>query len=375
MLGQAGYDALVIDTNAVYPSDFRCEKLDGSQVRVLRKTGLADAVLQAATSFDRLWIARFGRFLQKRGNDQFGIYYDALVNAIRGQIVPCTDFILGKVSSIQTGADKQTLKLSDGGEIQARLIVLATGPNNALRHSLGIERHDLSPCHSVSIGFDLKPVGRRQFEFPALTYYPERPADRIAYLTMFPIGALMRANLFVYQDARDPWLRKFREAPHATLYEAMPGLRKLMPDFELVGEVKVRPVDLYVTTGHRQAGVVLVGDAFATSCPAAGTGANKVFTDVERLCNVYIPQWLATPGMGVEKICAFYDDPIKTASDAESAEKAFRLKAVSIDSGVWWRLRRSAKFAVRLGLSVLRHQPMSAQAMSNPASQEQGRST
>jgi hypothetical protein len=56
-------------------------------------------------------------------------------------------------------------------------------------------------------------------------------------------------------------------------------------------------------------GSVLVGDAFASSCPAAGTGSNKVFTDVERLCNIYIPRWLATDSMGEEKISAFYDDP------------------------------------------------------------------
>ena len=51
-----------------------------------------------------------------------------------------------------------------------------------------------------------------------------------------------------------------------------------------------------ITEVCRKAGVVLIGDAFATSCPAAGTGARKVLTDVERLCNVYVPKWLATPG-------------------------------------------------------------------------------
>ncbi len=99
----------------------------------------------------------------------------------------------------------------------------------------------------------------------------------------------------------------------------MPGLRKLTGDFEVTDFVKIRPVDLYVTTGHRQAGIVLVGDAFATSCPAAGTGCNKVFTDVERLCNVHIPRWLATRGMGEDKIAAFYDDAVKTACDAAFA--------------------------------------------------------
>ena len=115
----------------------------------------------------------------------------------------------------------------------------------------------------------------------------------MAYLTLFPVspaGSALRANLFVYRDMHDPWLRELREAPEAALFALMPGLRKLTGNFEVTGQVKIRPVDLYVTQGHQQAGVVLVGDAFATSCPAAGTGCNKVFTDVERLCNVHIPR-------------------------------------------------------------------------------------
>ena len=43
-----------------------------------------------------------------------------------------------------------------------------------------------------------------------------------------------------------------------------------------------------------------------------------MFTDVERLCNVHIPNWLASDGMDSEKIAEFYDDPVKTACDAWS---------------------------------------------------------
>jgi len=52
MLGAAGVDAVLIDPHTAYPFDFRCEKLDGAQVRILQKTGLADAVLRA-TTFDQ----------------------------------------------------------------------------------------------------------------------------------------------------------------------------------------------------------------------------------------------------------------------------------------------------------------------------------
>ena len=46
MLGRAGIAAVLIDPHQVYPKDFRCEKLDASQIELLRKTGLADAVLR-----------------------------------------------------------------------------------------------------------------------------------------------------------------------------------------------------------------------------------------------------------------------------------------------------------------------------------------
>ena len=88
-----------------------------------------------------------------------------------------------------------------------------------------------------------------------------------------------------------------RRAPAETLNAALPRLRRITGEFEIEGDVKVRPADLYVSSGHRQAGVVLVGDAFETTCPVSGTGSDKVFTDVERLCNIHIPTWLATEGM------------------------------------------------------------------------------
>jgi 2-polyprenyl-6-methoxyphenol hydroxylase-like FAD-dependent oxidoreductase len=354
MLGRAGIATVLIDPHSVYPGDFRCEKLDASQVRLLRKTGLAEAVLAAATPDLEVSIARFGHLVEKRPNGQFDILYDDLVNTMRSQIPPAVERVQGKAASIATSPDRQRLALSSGAEISARLIVLANGLNFALRNSIGISREVRSPCHSVSIGFDLIPVGRAAFDFRALTYYPERASDRMAYLTLFPIGTAMRANLFVYRGLDDPWLKQMRQAGADALFALMPGLRKLTGEVE-VRDVKIRPVDLYVSTGHRQAGVVLVGDAFATSCPAAGTGCNKVFTDVERLCNVHIPNWLATPGMAAEKIGAFYDDPVKIACEVACADKAYYLRSLSTEIGFPWTARRWGRFVGQAGVGALRH--------------------
>jgi 2-polyprenyl-6-methoxyphenol hydroxylase-like FAD-dependent oxidoreductase len=360
MLGRAGFDVVLVDPHSVYPPDLRCEKIDGPQLRMLRRTGLADAVLRAATYDGEAWVARFGRLVEKRRGDQHGILYDTLVNTIRAEIPRGVEFIHAKVRSVSTSAERQTLMLSTGEEISARLVILANGLNMALRQSLGMAREDMSPCHSITIGFDLAAIGRERFEFGSLTYYPERTADRMAYLSLFPIGSVMRANFMVYRDLRDPWLGKFDERPEEALLSSMPRLPNLTGDFAVVGPLKIRPADLYVTRDYLQPGIVLVGDGFATSCPAAGTGAGKVFTDVERLCNIHIPRWFASDGIGAEKIASFYTDPVKRACDAHSIAKAYSLRSLSIDDG--WRLRmlRGSRFIARRTVGWLREIRVSA---------------
>jgi 2-polyprenyl-6-methoxyphenol hydroxylase-like FAD-dependent oxidoreductase len=355
MLGRAGVSVILIDPHPVYPPDFRVEKLSGDgQIERFRKTGLAESALRSATHDGENWIARAGYLLDKRPSQQYGILYDRLINAIRAEIPAAVESIWAKVTLISTSDDRQKLVLSNGEEISARLVVLANGLNVGVRRWLGIERRIVSACHSISLGFNIAPVGRPAFDFPALTYFSERTTERIPYLTLFPIGNTMRANLFVYRQLDDPWLQQIKRAPVATLNAAMPRLRRITGAFEVTGDIKVRPADLYVSSGHRQPGVVLVGDAFETTCPVTGTGTDKVFTDVERLCNVHIPAWLATPGMAETKIAAFYDDPIKTECDAWSIEKAYNFRSVSIEDGIYWRVQRWARFLAWFGEGRLR---------------------
>jgi 2-polyprenyl-6-methoxyphenol hydroxylase-like FAD-dependent oxidoreductase len=354
MLGRAGVATIMVDPHTVYPPELRCEKIGGTQLDRLRKTGLAEDTLRATTLDGTVWEARFGYVVAKKPSDQHGVMYDTLVNTVRAQIAPELEIVHAKATAISTSDERQRILLSNDEEISARLVVLANGLNVRLRRTLGIERRIVSECHSVTLGFDVVPVGRPSFEFPALTYWPKRPSARMAYLSMFPIDGRMRANLMVYRPIDDPWFGKLRRAPEATMLATMPGLRRMIGDFKVDGEIRIRPADLYVSEGHRQAGIVLIGDAFATSCPAAGTGTDKVFTDVERLCNAHIPGWLATEGMSRRKIEAFYDDPVKTACDGWSTAKAYHLRSLSIDGGLAWRAQRWARFLARLGQGTLR---------------------
>jgi 2-polyprenyl-6-methoxyphenol hydroxylase-like FAD-dependent oxidoreductase len=353
MLGRASISTVLIDPHPTYPPDFRVEKIAGhEQIERFRKTGLADAILAKATHDRTNWIARYGFLLDKSPSLQFGILYDALVNAIRCEIPGEVEQIFAKAVSASTSKDRQQIVLSNDAVISARLVVIANGLNVGLRQVLGIEREITSRCHSISIGFDIAPVGRRAFDFPAMTYFSERPGDLIPYVSIFPVGERMRANVFTYRDFNDPWLREFRLAPAKTLDASLPRFKALAGEFAVTSEVKIRPADLYVNSGYRRAGMVLVGDAFASTCPVTGTGTDKVFTDVAQLCNVHIPAWLSTDGMGEDKIASFYDDPVKTACDAWSLEKAYSFRSVSVEDGFRWRLKRGARF-LRWGASGL----------------------
>jgi 2-polyprenyl-6-methoxyphenol hydroxylase-like FAD-dependent oxidoreductase len=353
MLGKAGHSVALIDPHESYPAEFRCEKLDASQVALLRKTGLAEPVLRHATLDGAVTVARNGRFLETKVSARYGIIYDTLVNAVRAQVPASVSPVRAKVTGIANSADRQILMLSNGEELSARLVVMANGLHPGLAQSLGIERRVVSRCHTMAIGFDLRPLHRSNLAFKALTFFPEKASDGVAYMAIFPIGNTLRVNLFTYWQARDQRLTSLREQPERTLTGLWSGLESTTGPF-VAENLRIRPIDLYVTQGYEQPGLVLVGDAFATACPAVGVGANKVLTDVERLCNVYIPRWLATPGMGREKIAGFYADPIKRLCDENSAMRAFYLRSLSTDEGMAWRTRRWARFSVQMGASALR---------------------
>ncbi len=191
----------------------------------------------------------------------------------------------------------------------------------------------------------------QDFPFPSLVWSGERRSDLMSYFTLFPIGQRMRANLFTYHTQNDPWATAFRANPATSLRELMPDFERLFGPLGVSGEVITRPIDLLHVEGERQAGVVLVGDAFCTVCPATGTGAAKALNDVARLSQVYVPRWLATPGMDAGKIAAFYDDSQKQARDAASIRTSHSMRAIKLDGGLQWKLKRLRENVIRRGVS------------------------
>jgi hypothetical protein len=58
-----------------------------------------------------------------RAGDQRGIFYAPLVNTVRAQIPSAVAFIEAKATEMSTSASRQTVTLSNGDRISARLVV------------------------------------------------------------------------------------------------------------------------------------------------------------------------------------------------------------------------------------------------------------
>jgi 2-polyprenyl-6-methoxyphenol hydroxylase-like FAD-dependent oxidoreductase len=354
VLARAGYRVALIDRYRAYPPEFRVEKFAGDQVELLRRLGLLDCVAAASTRFDQVINARHGRVIDRTHTPHYGIFYQDFVNVVRAQLPGSATFAVGQAIDVRADAERPQVVLADDTVVEARLVVIATGMLGTLRRRLGIVRRDTFEKHSISFGFNIAPGPGAAFDFPALTYYGEQVSDCVDYLSLFPIGDVMRANLFTFRGHRDPWARDLRRQPAATLVETMPGLQRFLGGFEVVGKVQNWTMDLYELEDYLRDGVVLIGDAFQTSCPAAGTGVSRLLTDVHRLCGVHVPRWFASEGMGRGKIAQFYADPVKRAADGRSTRLAHYRRALTIDDSLRGRARRGQAYLRRRMLGWVR---------------------
>jgi 2-polyprenyl-6-methoxyphenol hydroxylase-like FAD-dependent oxidoreductase len=339
-LGRRGHRVAVVDLHETYPADFRCEKLNAEQVSLLAGLKVLDCYGDDAAS------------LHERG-----LRYADMVAAPRAAWPRSVRLITGRAVEIVNGDDVQTVVLADGRRIQGRLAVLATGPSDKLRASLGVARKMVRERHSVCIGFTLAPAEGSEFDFPAMIHHGEAAGDGMAFASFFPLDGAMRVNLFAHRGPREAWTLGFRDDPLARLFEAMPGLEPFLAGARVLDRAEIRATDLYETENHVLDGVVLVGDASRSCCPVTGMGVTRILVELKLLADVYLPSWLATPGMGADKTAGFYDDPAKRRIDAQAARRAETARAVSTRTSLPWRARRNLAQLKRAALALTQRAP------------------
>jgi 2-polyprenyl-6-methoxyphenol hydroxylase-like FAD-dependent oxidoreductase len=356
VLARAGLRVALLDPRDDCAPTFKAEKIEPDQAELLRRFGLLDGVTPATARIRAIEVVRGRTVLPTLHIEQYGVAYQDLVNAVRAQLPAQVAFQRGRVSAIELGPERQRVRTAQGACVEARLVVLACGTGARLHEGLGLRKRMIRAGHSICAGFTIAPLGRPAFSFESLTYHARLPRGGVDYVTLFLIRKSMRVNLFAYWAARDPWVRALSAAPAGTLERLFPQLSQVAGPFAVTSKVEIVPIDLYEVEDPVRAGLVCIGDAYQSVCPATGTGLSKVLNDVDVLRR-HAPAWLATPGMDAAKIAQFYADPQKRESDARSLSYALYRRRYATERS--WRMsvhrgrvaaqQRLASLRARLG--------------------------
>jgi 2-polyprenyl-6-methoxyphenol hydroxylase-like FAD-dependent oxidoreductase len=283
-----------------------------------------------------------------------GFSYDDMVNGLRALWPTAATHIAGKAISIAPSPHRTAVTLADGRTLAAKLVVLATGPGERLRAELGLTRRMLSPAHSVGLGLTLDiPAARRQ-DLIGRVQRGERLGDGVGYASFFALGSNVRLNLFLYDAPTSDRVARFRSDPVAELIRALPSLADKLDGARPIGPVQVRVTDLYAVERPARDGVVLVGDARRTSCPASGTGVTRILNDAQFLTAKYLPAGFAADRFDAAAIGAFYAEPTLAALDRRAHRRSMNGRRTATGRSLYWRLRRLAQAA--------RGRPMPAKA-------------
>jgi 2-polyprenyl-6-methoxyphenol hydroxylase-like FAD-dependent oxidoreductase len=343
VLGRKGLRVVLLDSQETYAPCFKAEKIEPDQVRLLRKLGLLDQIQPFASSVHEVITARGMQILRVRHLEQYGIFYHQIVEAVRSQIPSAVTWKTSRVRSISPNADVSRIALDNDEEVSSRLVILACGTGGRLHAELGISKRMIGENQSLAIGLNIVPADGRTFPFESLTYFPDDVRSQSAFLTLFPIREVMRANFFVYRQLSEEWVNDFRRDPKRQLLRTFAQLQRFTGPLRIASKIEMCPIHLYKAEGYLRPGLVLIGDAYQSACPTTGLGLSKVLTDVDVLC-MLVPEWLKTPGTSVKKISRYYRFPRKLLCDVVACRKASFIRHLSTESSLLWNAYRELRY-------------------------------
>jgi 2-polyprenyl-6-methoxyphenol hydroxylase-like FAD-dependent oxidoreductase len=347
LLARQGLQIAIIDLAAEHPEEFRAEQIVGEQVEILRALQLLDRIVgdRRCTGSARCYDSS-GRLMGRVRAPHYGLPYAQMVNGLT-PFPETVKQIIDRVIAIDHQDRGQCLSLQSGHHIKSRLTVLATGLHRSLHKGLGEVRETLSVHHSLTAGFNVQTD--QPVDEVLVMHGNER--NHIDYVTLFPYeGGTIRANLFVYGDTAQ-FVAPLQRADG--LHRLLPNLCSAMGEIRITSKVLTRSNHLWVSRIAKP-GIVAIGDAYQTPCPAAGTGIIRLLFDVQALA-YYVPRWLRAGDVSVGRIQEFYEDGARAAADAKALHDARYRRAVRTEASLRWQIHRWRVRQQVRALILLRH--------------------
>lgn len=309
-----GLRVKVLDTQETYPDYFRAEKLETDQYEALVALGLTDLVRpQESPWIDRVHTFTGGKEKVNPHSRHRGLHYADTINAFREALRDRDLLAIRKVTEVIDQPDSCEVSTDDGETLRARAIAIATGMNAGFRKSLGLQTIEPQKLVSLTFGFDVAPRSAEKLPFTAFNFRPRKFIYGLHYLSFFPVGERMRANLFTCWESRSEATREFKADPLGELARFFPDLDDRIGPIRLTSEVQAFMTRYYRIDSEHLHGMVLLGDAFQSVSPATGVGLSKCLVDVQVVVDM-LPQLLEDPAARLD-LSKYYRDEGKLQSD------------------------------------------------------------
>ncbi len=317
---EMGLRVRVFDTQDRYPDHFRAEKLETDQYDALTALGLVGLVRpKDSPQIDRVYSFRGNAESMNRHAKHRGIHYADTVNAFRDVLRERQLLAVRKIAAIRDGNVSSEVEFDDGSRIAASIVALTTGMGAGLRKSLRLEPGEQEKLVSTTFGFDIEPQSATGPAFTAFNIKPDRFSKGLQYVTFFPVGERMRANLFTCWDPHSDAAKQLKADPLGEIARLFPGHAGRIGSLEMSSDLQAYTTRYYRMNVQHLARTVLMGDAFQSVSPATGMGLSKCLVDVQVLAGL-LPR-LLEDSRALVPLDEYYRDERKTQTDDEALQR------------------------------------------------------
>ncbi len=336
---ELGLSFRIVDPTSRYPDAFRAEKLEVDQSEMLEALGVINHVHPKNTPpITQVHTFSGTRETVNVRSKHQGLAYADTVNSMRKSLLESDSIIKARVEDFEESAEECKVVVRDDKgprELRCRYLVVASGMDRNIRRRLRYEQTADSELISTTIGFVIESLQDSGFKYGAFNFRPPTFVHGLHYVTFFPIGARMRANLFTSWSPADTPVRNMKSETETELARWFPDMTNIIGPFRVSAEAESYSTKYYRHAPPAGTRIAVVGDAFQSVNPANGVGLSKCLTDVTVLTEL-----LSNAASSDVDLSNYYSDPRKLSVDAEGLKRWRWAMESATSTSISTRLRR-----------------------------------
>lgn len=305
LFARAGVETLVIEKHGDFLRDFRGDTVHPSTIALFDELGLGDALLEREHDKVTDISARVGgRYYRVADLSHLPVRHRFMammpqwhfLDFVRDAAAGYPAFSLrmdAEVAGLTEAAGRVTgVRLADGEEIGADLVIAADGRGSVLREAAGLKRQDLGA--PIDVFWFRVPKRRTPHNETAGQFSPG------TVIAMIDRGDYWQCAFVFAKGGADRIRAEGIEAFRERVAFAVPEIAQDLGRIVSWDDVKLLSVSLDRLTCWHRAGLLAIGDAAHAMSPVGGVGINLAIQDAVAAANILAP--LLSRGEPVDRL-------------------------------------------------------------------------